>query len=206
MPERSYRIILALGATVVLLAASASRVDAQFAWDVPPLISHMAPAGVSLFLVDPAGADLGGLLTFRHEAGPVGLGYRFAIAEENVTDDVAVSGGVDVSGFLAQGMDGSDVDVLWWSGLGAGVGEELLVSIPLGILFSWSGGGGDAVVVPYGGAHAALDFISGPGDDVDLSAAVDLGVDVILSSGWAVRFGGSFGDREAIAIGVKIGG
>lgn len=206
MRAPSYRILIALGSAVTLFALAPGRAHAQLAWDAPPLISHMAPAGVSLFLVDPAGGDLGGLLTFRHEAGPVGLGYRVAVAEENVTNDVAVSGGVDVSGFLAQGLEGSEVDVLWWSGLGAGVGEELLVSIPLGILFSWSGGEGDAVLVPYGGAHAVLDFISGPGDDIDLSAAVDLGVDVILPSGWVVRFGGSFGDREAIAIGVKVGG
>ena len=29
-------------------------------------------------------------------------------------------------------------------------------------------------------------------------------LDVVLSSGWLVRFGGSVGDREALAIGVKI--
>ncbi|MGB1658617.1 MAG: hypothetical protein ACPHO4_14855, partial [Longimicrobiales bacterium] len=60
---------------------------AQTAWDAPPLISHVAPAGVSLFLVSPAGGDLGGLVTFRHEAGPVGMGYRLSLTDENASDD-----------------------------------------------------------------------------------------------------------------------
>lgn len=193
----------ALGA---VLLSTATPISAQIAWDSPPLISHVAPAGLSLFLVDPVGGDLGGLATYRHDAGPVGLGYRVALAEENGPDgDLAVAGGIDVSGFLAQGLEGSEVDALWWSGIGAGVGDELLVSVPLGVLFAWSGRDGDAVLSPYGGAHVALDFISGPGDAVDLSGAIDLGIDVLLPSNWVVRFGASLGDREAIAIGVKVG-
>ncbi|MDX1647785.1 MAG: hypothetical protein R3304_11630 [Longimicrobiales bacterium] len=191
--------------TAAILLSSAPPLAAQIAWDSPPLLGTAAPSGLSLFLVDPVGGDLGGLATFRHQAGPVGLGYRFALAEENVSDDIAVSGGVDVSGYLARGMDGSEVDALWWSGLGAGVGSELLVSVPLGILFAWSGDSGDAVLSPYGGAHVALDFITGPGDTADLSGAIDLGIDVALPSNWVVRFGASLGDREAIAIGVKVG-
>lgn len=199
------RRIFAAALSAALLS-TATPISAQIAWDSPPLISHAAPAGLSLFLVDPVGGDLGGLATYRHQAGPVGLGYRFALAEENgPDDDLAAAGGIDVSGFLAQDMDGSNVDALWWSGIGAGVGDELLVSVPLGVLFAWSGGSGDAVLSPYGGAHVALDFISGPGDAADLSGAIDLGIDVLLPSNWVVRFGASLGDREAIAIGVKVG-
>jgi len=186
-------------------ALLASPASGQVAWDAPPLISHVAPAGVSVFLVSPAGGDLGGLLTFRHAAGPVGLGYRFAIADENGTDDLAVAGGIDVSGFLARAVEGSEVDLLWWSGVGMGIGSETVVSVPLGALVGWSGSGGDALFSPYAGGHIALDIRSGPGDDLDLSGAFDLGVDLVLRSGWLVRFGASLGDREAIAIGVRIG-
>jgi hypothetical protein len=194
------------GMLALALALSATPSAAQIAWDAPPLISHVAPAGVSVFLVSPAGGDLGGLLTYRHSAGPVGLGYRFAIADESGPrdDDVAVAAGIDVSGFLARAVEGSELDVIWWSGAGFGIGDEVLVSIPLGALVGWSGSGGDAVLSPYAGGHLSLDISSADQDNVNLSGAVDLGLDIVLSS-VIVRFGASVGDREAIAIGVKFG-
>ena len=49
-----------------------------------------------------------------------------------------------------------------------------------------------------------LDVSDIDGDNVSMSGSFDFGLDVVLSSGWLVRFGGSIGDREALAIGVKI--
>jgi hypothetical protein len=49
-----------------------------------------------------------------------------------------------------------------------------------------------------------LDISSGPGDDVDLNGAVDLGMDLVLSSGWMIRFGASLGDRESLAFGIRL--
>ena len=92
-----------LAAGLMASVIGATSISAQTAWDAPPLISHVAPAGVSLFLVSPAGGDLGGLVTFRHEAGPVGLGYRLSLTDETASDDLAVAAGVDISGFLARG-------------------------------------------------------------------------------------------------------
>lgn len=187
-----------------LLAFSALPASGQIAWDSPPLVSPVVPSGVSLFLIEPAGGDLGGMLTYRHAAGPVGLGYRIAIAEDN-SGDVAVAGGIDVSGFLARGVDNSGIDVMWWSGGGLGVGDETVVTIPFGALAGWSGGDGDAVISPYAGGHLALDIITGEGDNLDLSGAFDVGIDVRFSTGWLLRFGGSFGDRDALAIGLRVG-
>lgn len=189
---------------LVASAIGPASVTAQTAWDAPPLISHVAPAGVSLFLVSPAGGDLGGLVTFRHEAGPVGLGYRLSLTDENASDDLAVAAGVDISGFLARGVEDSPVDVMWWSGAGLGWGENTIISLPLGALVGWSGQGGDVILSPYGGGHLVMDISDIEGDNVSLGGAFDFGLDVVLSSGWLVRFGGSVGDRDALAIGVKI--
>lgn len=49
-----------------------------------------------------------------------------------------------------------------------------------------------------------MDISDIEGDNVSLGGAFDFGLDVVLSSGWLVRFGGSVGDRDALAIGVKI--
>lgn len=189
---------------LVASAIGPASVTAQTAWDAPPLISHVAPAGVSLFLVSPAGGDLGGLVTLRHEAGPVGLGYRLSLTDENASDDLAVAAGVDISGFLARGVEDSPVDVMWWSGAGLGWGENTIISLPLGALVGWSGQGGDVILSPYGGGHLVMDISDIEGDNVSLGGAFDFGLDVVLSSGWLVRFGGSVGDRDALAIGVKI--
>lgn len=189
-----------------LVAASAVPASAQTLWDAPPLVSHVVPAGVSLFVINPAGGDLGGLVTFRHDAGPVGLGYRFAISDQNgPSGDLAVAGGVDVSGFLSRAVEGSEVDVMWWSGAGIGLGNETVVSIPVGALIGWSGQGGDVILSPYGGGHVTLDISTSDADNVHFGGSFDLGLDIVLSSGWLIRFGASLGDRDALALGVKIG-
>ncbi len=184
--------------------ALATPASAQIAWDSPPFISPVSPAGVSLFFLS-SGDRLGALATLRHEAGPVGLGYRLAVTEENDPGDAVLAGGVDISGFLGRGIENSEIDVAWWSGLGVGVGNETVVSVPLGIIAGWSGSSESGVIFsPYGGGHVALDFASGEGDSVGFSGAIDLGGDIVLQSGWMIRFGATFGDREAIALGFKL--
>jgi len=194
--------------TVVAITTAAlivgSPAAAQTAWDAPALVSPVSPAGVSLFILSPAGGEIGGLVTFRHEAGPVGLGYRLSISDEDGTDGIAFAGGVDVSGFLARGVEDAPIDVMWWSGVGLGVGDNTVVSVPIGALVGWSGQGGDVILSPYGGGHLTLDISNGDGDNVRFGGSFDLGLDLVLSSGWMIRFGGSLGDRDALALGVKL--
>jgi hypothetical protein len=191
----------------LLTAALAAPASAQIAWESPALISPVAPSGLSLFLIEAAGGELGALATYRREAGPVGYGFRFAIADEGGVDsDVAIAGGIDISGFLARAVEGSEVDLVWWSGAGLGVGNETLVTIPLGLIVGWSGSGGDVVISPYGGGHVTLDIASGGGDNVDLDLVADLGLDLVLPSGWLLRFGATLADggRDALALGVRL--
>lgn len=189
-------------ALMALLAAPAS---GQIAWDAPALMSPVVPSGFSLFLIEPAGGDLGALGTFRHAAGPVGLGYRASIAEESGPGgDLAVSFGLDVAGFLARAVEGSEVDLIWWAGGGMSVGSDWLVSAPAGIIVGWSGEGDGVVISPYGGAHVALDITGNEGDAMNFDGALDLGLDLVLRSGWMIRAGATLGDREAIAVGFRI--
>lgn len=190
----------------VSLAVFAAPVAGQIAWDSPALVSPAVPSGLSLFVVDPAGGDFGALGTFRHAAGPVGLGYRAAIADESGSGDLAFSGGIDVSGLLARGVEGSEVDVIWWAGGGVGIGTETLFTAPLGLILGWTGTGGDVVLSPYGGAHVVLDLTSADGDSVRFDGVIDLGLDLVLSSGWTIRFGASLGDRESLALGIRLPG
>lgn len=192
---------------LALFVLIATPVSGQVAWDSPALVSPSVPSGFSIFLIEPHGGDLGALGTLRHSAGPVGLGYRAGVAEESGPDgDIAVSGGIDVSGLLARGVEGSEVDVSWWAGGGLSVGSDWVISAPAGIMLGWSGSGGDVVFSPYGGAHVVLDLSGNDGDAVNFDGVVDLGLDLVLSSGWMIRAGASIGDRESIAVGIKIPG
>jgi len=198
---------IALRSLVVAFAAAACfarPAAAQIAWDSPALISPAVPGGLSLFLVNPAGGDLGALGTFRHAAGPVGLGYRAAIADESGTSDLAFSAGIDVSGLLARAVEGSEVDVIWWTGGGLGLGSETVITAPLGVILGWTGDGGDVGFSVYGGGHVVLDIITGTGDNVRFDGVLDLGTDIVLSSGWMVRVGASLGDRESLALGMRL--
>ncbi len=195
------RYLVTLG---VALAVGVAPLDAQMLWDAPPLVGHASPPGLSLFLLSPDPGDgLGVLASMRTQRGALDWGYRAALGE-GAGGDLAAAAGVDVSGLLTRGVDEADVDVVWWSGAGASVGNELAISVPLGIAVGWSGRGDDVVLSPYAGVHVTLDVMTGPGDAMDLSGAVDLGLDMTVGSGWIVRVGASVGGRDALAIGVRI--
>lgn len=200
---RATAIILVLAA---VLAWSPAPASAQYAWDGPSLVGPHAPKGLSALLVgnDPGGA-LGVLAHWRRDSASLGLGYRGGLVQGD-DDDLAAFGGVDVSGVLAESLEDADVQVLWWSGLGAGLGDELAISVPAGLVAGWRGFGDGNAFAPYAGAHVALDFATGDGDNVSLDASLDLGLDLTLTSGWVVRFGASLFGRDAVGVGIRVPG
>ena len=180
------------------------------AWDGPvpvaaaPLTGAAPPGGVGVYLRNPDAGDGSGVLaTWRHARGSVDVGYRASVGE-GADGDLALGGGIDFSGVLSRGLEGADIDVLWWTGVGAGIGDDVIVSVPLGIVAGWTGEGDDAVFSPYLGGHIALDFTSFDGDEVVLDASLDVGMDLELTSGWVVRFGLSLGGRNALALGISV--
>jgi len=198
---RTRILALALAAALTWTPAAAA---AQFAWDGPSLVAPHAPSGLSVLLVanDPGGA-LGAMAQWRQERASMGWGYRGGIVRSD-SDDLSVFGGVDVSGVLAESVEDADIQVLWWSGAGAGVGDELALSVPLGLVAGWRGMGDGTAFAPYAGAHVALDLATGAGDAVSLDASLDLGLDLTLTTGWVVRFGASLFGRDAVAVGIRI--
>lgn len=146
---------------------------------------------------------LGALAQWRADRASLGLAYRVGIVNSDA-DRVAVLGGVDVSGLLAGSIEDADVQVAWWTGIGGSVGDDLLVSVPLGLVASWRGLGDGNAFAPYAGGHVVLDLATGEGRTVRLEGALDLGLELTLATGWVVRFGGSLLGREALAVGIKV--
>ncbi len=175
----------------------------QVAWDAPLLVSPSAPTGWGVFLVDPApGSGIGVLGTWR---GTEALGYRVGLAE-GPGGRLAGYGGVDVSGPITRASASFPLDVDWLTGVGLGVGDAVLISVPLGLTVGRSVEADGVWFNPYVAPRVVVDAWMGsdrPRDGLHLNLAVDLGLDVAFDPSWTIRFGASIADRDALAVGLS---
>ena len=98
--------------TIPFLVLLAAPVSAQVAFDAPSLIGPASPNGLAIYLTnsDPgdglAGSSLGEGRVGEWTWGtvrPLGRG---------VDGDLALGGGIDISGVLSRGLEDSDIDIL----------------------------------------------------------------------------------------------
>ncbi len=200
----SMAALLLTGAALML----PGQASAQAAWDAPMLLAPGAPAGWGLHLVDPSPGDgIGALVTWRANPAPVGLGFRVGLVE-GAQSDVAVIGGFDVSGALYRGDAQTPVDLMWFAGAGVGLDDDVRLSFPAGIAAGWAFNGPEVQFRPYVAPKIFLDAFLGldddTRDDLDLGVAVEIGLDLAFSQPWAIRTAASFGDRDALSIGISI--
>jgi hypothetical protein len=194
----------ALWTVLVLAGLLPGALAAQLSWDAPPLVGPASPQGLGIFLASPApGGNLGGIVTWRDDTASFGVGYRVGVGED-AGGHAAGLAGVDISGALANGVEDANVKVLWWTGLGGGVGQNLTLSWPLGVVVGWTGESERAVFSPYAGGHVALDLSTRKNDYAHLRGVADLGLDIRVVSGLVVSFGASVGGRDALAIGLEL--
>lgn len=189
---------------VLAVALFATPARAQVAWDTPMFVAPSTPTGWGLYLVDPAPGDgIGFMGTWRSSSD---IGYRLGLAE-GFGGDLAVFGGIDVSANLLQADADFPLDMDWVAGVGAGVGDYVLFSVPLGLTMGRLLQAETLTLNPYFAPRLVMDAAIGDapgGDDLDLSFALDVGVDVSPAASWTIRFAGSLGDREALGIGVSM--
>lgn len=202
--KRHVTLALALG------LSGAAPVAGQVAWDTPFMVPPAAPRGLGIYLTDADPGGIGALVTYRRADAPAGLGLRVGVAEDR-TDDVAVHGGVDFSGFLVRETPDVPLSVVWNLGLGMSAGDWVLLSFPLGVTIGKVIDTEEVTFNPYLGPRIVLDARLGddaPRDDeLDLDLAVDLGIDLSFDPRMAIRFAGTLGDdREGLAIGVVFPG
>jgi hypothetical protein len=187
---------------VATLLVFSTPAQGQVAWESPILVSPSTPAGWGVYLMDPhPGSGIGVLSTFRGSDGP-GVGYRAGLAEDR-SGSLAVFGGVDISGMFLRHSQDFPLDMIWFSGLGLAVGDRALISAPFGVSLGRELETDGVWFNPYVAPRVVLDASFGSGSDLSLNLAVDLGIDVSFDPGWAVRFGGSLGNRNALAIGLS---
>ena len=199
--SRTGAVVLAMMLAAVLVRPAAAQVE----WDGTMLLSPGTPGGIGLFLVDPDAGGLGAMGTWRRSAAPIGFGLRAGLAND-AADDLAVFGGLDLSGTLLSPTSDTPIGAIWLLGAGIGIGHDLLASFPAGISLSSEHRSEGVLFRPYVTPRVDLDLASGPGDNADLSFSADLGLDLSFAPNWMIRFGASVGRRDALAIGLAFPG
>jgi len=140
-----------LFAVVLLCLLSPPRLSGQVVWDAPAFMRPGAPSGLSVLLIEAHPSnELGVLAIWRNAAAPTGVGLRGGLAEEQ-DGDMAAMVGIDFSGSLAGLGSAGDPDVLWWTGMGVGIGEEFVASFPLGLVLGWVRNDEGVTFMPYVG-------------------------------------------------------
>ena len=191
------RFVLVAG---LLCAAGVSAVQAQVKWDSPFLAAPRPKPGFGIYLVDLDVGGVGAMVTWQPT--PTSWSLRGGLAE-SPRNDIAAILGADVSGPITRSSSQMPLDIDWVLGIGAGIAEDVVVSVPAGVSLGHTFQGDGASFTPYATPRVILDgWFGSPGDNLFLGFAVDLGLDLQLQGNWRIRFGGSIGDREAIAIGV----
>jgi hypothetical protein len=200
MRKRWSSVLLSL----VLLGAPAA-VSAQVAPESPMLLPPRSEAGLGVFLVDTYGGGLGGLVIWRSPSYNWGL--RGGIAEDS-GDNIAFFGGIDFVGDLHRETRDLPLDIDWLIGAFLSVGDNLLISAPLGVTIGHTFPAEGATFTPFFTPRMVLDiafFEDVEGDtesDVDLDFAADLGLDLRLRGfNPMIRFAASLG-RDAIGVGL----
>lgn len=204
---RTLTRVLALAA----LAAPAS-LGAQLAPDSPRLISPHGSGGLGVHWLS-AGTlprdDASFIATWAMPGLPRGVRLRGG-AGRGAERTSAFFGGLDLQGPLLRGDPELPFDLDWQGGVGVGVGEYVLVSVPLGLTGGVSWTSDSFWMSPYLTAGVTAD--ARMGDDApermfDVSPALDVGLDVSFDAQrrFVLRTAASLGDRQAVSLGLAFG-
>lgn len=192
------------GLTLLCMLALAGETRAQVVWDSPMLLSPRTAAGTGVYLIDAHRAGVGVLGTWR--GTPQGLGFRIGIADGG-SDGIAILAGVDMAAPLTTVSPDFPLDISWFSGIGAGYDDWLVLSVPLGLTIGRTFTAPEVRFTPYLVPRVVADAQLGrdPPDDrneLRLQLGVDLGLDLAFQPGWTIRFGAGLGDRRGLGIGI----
>ncbi len=195
------------------LGLAAPAVHAQILWDAPRMIGPESPAGLGFYWLRAGGLPDDGDAVFGTWALP-GFGGSVLVrggAGEGAFGETAAFGGVDLRTPLARHTDSQPLDLEWTGGAGVGVGEYLLVSVPMGIAAGRSWSSGSVWFAPYVSAGLALEYRTGdeaPDDDFDVQATAGVGLDLAFDEArrFVLRAAVELADRQALAVGFVLGG
>jgi hypothetical protein len=205
--RNAYRLVVL--ATLVQLLPRV--VSAQMPWDSPQMLGPGSPAGASFVAVhyglDPY-SGLGALLILRTGTAPDGFGIRVSGAQ-GLGDKINVAGGIDFTHAISKSSAQFPLDLMLTYGAGASYGEFVEFAVPVGLAGGRVYRSEKTWFRPYTSARAIVEGRAGrarPNSDITLALAIDVGADLTLGRSFTLRTAASFGDRQAIALGLHVGG
>jgi len=194
MPARSMLLSVAL-----LLSVAASA--AAQAWDAPSFFAPGAANSLGAYFVDPERADPGLVAIWRQGDRNFDLGARVGLLDFS---DPLYLVGAEASGAILRASRDLPLDADWTVGLGATFGDDAtLFRIPVGLAVGGTIGAGSVSLYPYAHPRIALEtFAADDESETDFNVMADLGLDLRLGQAWLLRFGVTFGDHDALGIGL----
>lgn len=210
----SRRIFVMAVAAVTAMAAAAlaaTPATAQVAWEGPRLVDTTSRRGFGAHWVDYGtmpGDGMGMLFTWMGAGLPDRTQLRGGVAE-GAYGAGSVFGGIDRWGRLASRSATLPVDLSWTTGIGAGVGEYAVVTVPLGVTAGRSWPVGSLMLSPYVHTGVGVDVRFGernPGERWGMGVAIDLGFLLSLDRTRRYAFSASagLGDRQAVSLGIVV--
>jgi hypothetical protein len=196
---------------VVALLLLPGAIAAQIAPDTPRMMSPNGPGGFGVAYVR-AGVlpgDEEAVLVTWTLPGSSSLRVRGGLGYGNETEEAGFVG-FDLQAPIARrGQIPFDLD--WQGGAGVGFGGHLLVTVPVGITAGRSWSSGSVWMAPYASVGIAADLHLGDefeGEQFQVHPALDVGLDLALDQArhTVVRVAASLGDRQALSVGLAIGG
>lgn len=204
-------------AAILILSALPMSARAQIAWDTPRLIGPESPGGLSVYWLRSsslAEETDGAMATWTLPGVGGSVALRGGIGFD-ADDQISGFGGVDLRARLASHTAEQPLDLEWNAGIGAGGGvgdgRYVVVTLPTGISAGRSWSSGSVWLAPYVSVGLAFDLSIGdeaPEEEFTVTPAADVGLDFALDPGrrFIIRVAISLGDRQALALGLSVGG
>ena len=209
------RTLLVACALLAVGAQAPSHASAQIAWDTPRVLGPNTEGGLSVHWLqaETLPGDGEGLMVVWQPPGLPDNVFLRGGAGTGAGDSSAGFGGIDVRSRIATARPGQPLDIAWIAGAGVGVGEYMLITVPVGLTAGRTWASGSVWFSPYVGVGVAMDYRAtlddedaAPDEEFDVYPTADIGLDLALDPGrrFILRAAASLGDRQATALGITI--
>lgn len=186
---------------------------AQILWDTPRMIGPESPGGLGLHWMRAGALPGDGDAVFATLSLP-GTGRSITLrggTGEGATGEIAGFGGIDVRSSVARHTETQPLDVEWNAGAGVSIGDYQVISVPIGLSVGRSWSSGSVWLAPYVGASVSFDYRRGegaPDEEFAVEPSAEVGIDLAFDAArrFVLRAATSLGDRQAVVVGLAIGG
>ena len=203
-------IVCVLVAVAVALPVAT---EAQIAWDTPRLIGPDTPGGFGAYWVRAGTLPGDGDAAFATMTLP-GLGTSVTLRGgigNGAGEEPAGFGGVDLRAPITRHGPGQPLDIEWHTGVGVGIGQYQIASLPIGVSVGRGWSSGSIWFAPWIAVGATAEYRRGeeaPDEEFVVEPTAEVGVDLAFDPGrrFIVRAATALADRQAVSVGLLISG